>query len=111
MSFVATANTICISAGPTSTIANVATGTNTFRFLNANATGYSYVGVFNNYAAAAAAHHPTTSLSGKLIPIAPTWPETITGNFGTQPNPGTVYIVAITAASSGQLVFATPIAQ
>ena len=47
MTIVATANTVGISASANITVANIATGTNTFRVLNANATGYSYVGVFN----------------------------------------------------------------
>ena len=108
---IATGNSISISAVPTVTVANVATGTNTFRFLNANATGYSYVGVFSTYAQAAAAHHPSfgDAAGGSLIPVAPTWSEIVTGNFGMQPNPGTVYVAAITATSSGQVVIATPL--
>jgi hypothetical protein len=109
MSFAPLANTVSISAGPTITVANIATNTNTFRFLNANVTGYSYVGVFSDYATAAAAHHPPTGGSGALVPIGPTWPEVITGNFGTTADTTTVYIAAITAVSSGQIVFATPI--
>ena len=109
---IATGNSIAISAGPTLSISNVATGTNTFRFLNANATAYSYVGVFSTYAQAAAANYPVTgdTIGGSLIPVAPTWSEIITGNFGVQPNPGTVYIAAITSGSSGQVVIATPLA-
>ena len=110
MSIVATANTIRISAGPTITVSNVNTGTNTFRFLNANATAYSFVGVFKTYAAAATADHPATSGSGSLIPLAPTASETIIGNFGINPNPGNVFIAAITTTSSGQVVYATPVA-
>ena len=77
MSIVATANTIRVSAGPTITVSNVATGTNTFRFLNANATAYSFVGVFSTYTAANTADHPAASGSGQLIPLAPTTSETI----------------------------------
>ena len=110
MSIVATANTIRISAGPTITVSNVDTGTNSFRFLNANATATSFVGVFSTYAAANTANHPATSGSGALIPLAPQTSETITGNFGINPNPGTVYIAAITTTSSGQVVYATPVA-
>jgi hypothetical protein len=111
MSFVATANTIRISAGGTVTVANIATGTNTFRFLNANATATTFVGVFSTYTAATTADHPATSGSGSLIPVAAQWSETITGNFGTQPNPGTVYVAAITTGSTGQVVYVTPIKQ
>ena len=109
MSIVATANTIRISAGPTITVANVETGTNTFRFMNANATATSFVGVFSTYAAANVATHPSVSGPGELIPVAPQSSETITGNFGINPNPGTVYVAAITTTSSGQVVYATPV--
>jgi hypothetical protein len=110
MAIIATANSIRISAGPTITVSNVATGTNTFRFLNANATATSFVGVFSTYAAAAAADHPATTGSGALIALAPHTSETITGNFGINPNPGNVFIAAITTTSSGQVVYATPVA-
>ena len=108
---IATGNSIAISAGPTVSISNVATGTNTFRFLNANATGISYVGVFSTYAAANLSHHPSTgsAIGGELIAIAPYDTEIVTGNFGINPNPGTVYVAAITGTSSGQVVVATPL--
>lgn len=113
MSFKATGNSYSISAGPTTTVVNVATFTNTFRFLNANATGYSYVGVFPTYEQAAAAHHPSTNstIGGELIPVAPTWAEEVVGNFGLNPQTptGNVYIAAVTAVSSGQIVIATPL--
>ncbi len=103
-----TGNTIAISAGPTVTVANVVSGTNKFRFLNANATGYTYVGVFSTYAAANVAQHPTTGQSAELVPLAPTESLEVVGNFGINPNPGTVYVAAITAGAAGQIVFATP---
>jgi hypothetical protein len=108
---IATGNSISISAGPTVSVANIATGTNTFRFLNANASAVSYVGVFSTYAAASATHHPSTgsTVGGELIALAPYQAETIAGNFGINPNPGTVYVAAITGTSSGQVVVATPI--
>jgi len=102
---------VAISASGTVSVANVATGTNTFRFLTANATAYSYVGVFSTYAEAAAMDHPTAGgTTGAGVIMAPNWPDVITGNFGVNPNPGTVYVAAITAGSSGVTVIATPIA-
>jgi len=108
MAMIPLANSVSISAGPVVSVANVAGNTNTFRFLNANATGYSYVGVFSTYADALAMNHPLTSGSGLGVPVAPTFTETITGNFGMNPRPSTVYLAAITAVSSGQIVIATP---
>ena len=96
------------AAGATANVANVATGTNTFHFLNANASVYAYVGVFNTYAAANAMTYPTTGVSGGGLPMAPNESMTVTGNFGVNPNPLTVYVAAITAAGS-TAVFVTPI--
>ena len=45
MAFIPLGNTVSISTGPAVTVSNVATNVNTFRFLNANTTGYSYAGV------------------------------------------------------------------
>jgi hypothetical protein len=103
-------NTIVLTpaAGPVANVANVATGTNTFHFLNANATVYAYVGVFNTYTAANAMNHPSAGVSGAGIPLAPNESMSITGNFGVNPNPLTVYVAAITAAGS-TAVFVTPI--
>lgn len=111
MAFVALGNTVSISAGPTVSVANIQTGTNTFRVLNANATGYSYVGIYNDYTQALTCHHPATgdAAGGYGVGIAPTWTETITGNFGANPNPGTVYVAVITGGNSGQLVQVTPV--
>ena len=108
--FTAIANSVAISAGTTVSVANVATGTNTFRFLNANATAVSYVGIFNTYTKANTAHHPTTSSSGRLIPLAPNESVTLVGDFHVpSTTPQIVYISAITATSGGQVVIATPI--
>jgi hypothetical protein len=103
MAFIPLGNTVSISTGPTVAVSNVATNANTFRFLNANATAYSYVGVFSNYAAAQA----MTSATGSVL--APNWPEVVQGNFGLNPNPGTVYVATISAGSSGQSVIAQPV--
>lgn len=109
MALIPLANSVSISTGPVVSVANVAGNTNTFRFLNANATGYSYVGVFSTYADALAMNHPdTTGVTGYGTPVAPTWSETITGNFGLNPRPATVYLATISAGSSGQVVIATP---
>ena len=113
MSLVITGNSISVSTGPVVAITNVAVKTNTFRFLNANATGYSYVGVFSTYAQALAMNHPdTTGVTGLSIPIAPTLSEIVTGNFGIQTvaNASVVYVATISAGSSGQVVIATPLA-
>ena len=104
------AKTVVLSpaAAATANVANVATGTNTFHFLNASSTVYAYVGVFNTYAAAAAMDHPTSGTNGAGIPLSPNESMTIKGNFGINPNPQTVYVAAITATGSTS-VFATPI--
>lgn len=105
-----TAKTVVLSpaAAATANVANVATGTNTFHFLNASASVYTYVGVFNTYAAAAAMDHPTVGADATGIPLAPNESMTIVGNFGINPNPGNVFVAAITATGSTS-VFATPI--
>jgi hypothetical protein len=100
---------IALTTTTTVSVANVACATNTFRFVNANASVYSYVGVFNNYADAAAAHHPVAGTPGNLLVVAPNDSVNVVGNFGINPNPGTVYIAAITATGS-TTTFATPIA-
>jgi hypothetical protein len=113
MSLVITGNSISVSAGPIVTVSNLGVKTNTFRFLNANATGYSYVGVFSNYADAVAMNHPDTSgTTGLAIPLAPTTSAIVTGNFGPQQlsEQANVYVSIITAGSSGQAVIATPLA-
>jgi len=93
----------------TANVANVATSTNTFHFLNASSSVYAYVGVFNTYAAAIAMDHPTTGTNGAGFPMGPNESITITGNFGINPNPGNVFVAAITATGSTS-VFATPVA-
>ena len=92
----------------TANVANVATSTNTFHFLNASSSVYAYVGVFNTYAAAVAMDHPLVGADAYGIPLAPNESMTITGNFGINPNPGNVFVAAITATGSTS-VFATPI--
>jgi hypothetical protein len=97
------------AAGPTANVANVATSTNTFHFLNASSSVYAYVGVFNTYAQAIAMDHPTVGTDGGGLPLAPNESMTITGNFGINPNPGNVFVAAITAVGT-TTVFATPVA-
>lgn len=101
--------TVAISTTTTVAVANVACATNSFRFVNANASVYSYVGVFKDYATAAAATHPSAGTPADLTVVAPNESIVITGNFGVQPNPGTVYVAAITATGS-TTTFATPVA-
>jgi hypothetical protein len=104
------AKTIILSpaAAVTSNVANVATGTNTFHFLNASASVYAYVGVFNTYSAAAAMDHPVNGTDGVGVPLAPNESMTVVGNFGINPNPGNVFVAAITNVGTTS-VFATPI--
>jgi hypothetical protein len=92
-------------------VGNVVTNTTTFHVTNASSTVYAYVGVFQDYASAAAMDHPSvgTDAGGTILP--PNGSFTITGNFGqaqmaTQAN---VYVAAITAVGSTQ-VFFTPVA-
>lgn len=92
----------------TANVANVATGTNTFHFLNASSSVYAYVGVFKTYAEAIAMDYPTLGTDGAGLPMAPNESMTVVGNFGINPNPGTVYVAAITATGSTS-VFATPV--
>lgn len=96
------------AGGATANVANVATATNTFHFLNASTSVYAYVGVFNTYAQAIAMDHPLVGADATGIPLSPNESMTITGNFGINPNPGTVYVAAITNTGSTS-VFATPI--
>lgn len=96
------------AGGATANVANVATSTNTFHFLNASSTVYAYCGVFKTYAEAVAMDHPTVGTDGAGLPFGPNESMTITGNFGINPDPGTVYVAAITASGSTS-VFATPI--
>ena len=105
-----TAKTVVLSpaAAATANVANVSTGTNTFHFLNASTTVYAYVGVFKTYAAAAAMDHPTAGTDGAGVPLAPNESMTVVGNFGINPNPGNVFVAAITSTGSTS-VFATPI--
>lgn len=102
-------NSINIATSTTVAVANVATGTNTFRFVNGGATVYSYVGVFKDYATAAAAQHPVAGTPGNLMPVAPGDSINVVGNFGISPNPGTVYIAAITNTST-TTTLVTPLA-
>ena len=96
------------AGGTTANVANVATSTNTFHFLNASSSVYGYVGVFRTYAEAIAMDHPTAGADATGVPLSPNESMTITGNFGINPNPGTVYVAAITSTGSTS-VFATPI--
>jgi hypothetical protein len=96
------------AAAATANVANVVTATNTFHFLNTSTTVFAYVGVFNTYAAAAAMDHPLVGSDATGLPLAPGESLNIVGNFGINPNPGTVYVAAITNAGTTN-VFATPI--
>jgi len=111
MSITAIGNTIRLApaAGVTANVGNVATKTNTFHVLNANSSVYAYVGVFSNYAAAAAMDYPSASGDGGGIPLAPNESMTLSGNFGTQQlaDQTNVYVAAITAAGTTS-VFFTP---
>ena len=100
--------TVVITGGATANVANVATATNTFHFLNASASEYAYVGVFKTYAAAAAMDYPGNGVDGAGLPVAPNQSITVTGDFGINPNPGNVFVSAITA-SGPTTVLATPI--
>lgn len=104
-------NTVALTpaGSATANVANVRTGTNTFHFANASTTVNVYVGVFNDYASAAAMDHPTSVGSGGGVILTPNESMVIQGNFGTNPNPDTVYVSAITATGSTS-VFATPVA-
>jgi len=112
MSITAIGNTIKLSpaAAATANVGNVATQTNTFHVLNANASTYAYVGIFPTYAAALAMDYPGVGTDGGGIPMAPNESMTITGNFGTTGAGSTVYVAAITASGSSS-VFFTPVGQ
>jgi hypothetical protein len=117
MSITVVGNTTVLtpSGSATANVANVATGTNTFHFLNTGGGGaaptvYAYVGIFKTYAEAIAMDHPTAGTDAGGVILSPNESMVIQGNFGTQPNPGTVYVAAITATGSTS-VFATPVAQ
>ena len=81
------------------TVSNIATGTNMFYVTNAGTlTGpATKVGIYKTYAAAAA----MTLTTGTGVALLPQTSETIVGNFGISPNPGTVYVAYINAASGG----------
>jgi hypothetical protein len=108
MAFIPQGNAVVITAGPTVTVANIATNGNAFRFLCANATAYSYVGIFNDYNQALSLDNPVSGTSGYGTILAPNWPDVIAGNFGVQPSPQTVYVAAITAADTGITVVVQP---
>ena len=97
------------AGGTTANVANVACGTNTFYISNASSSVYAYVGVFKTYADAIAMDHPSVGTDGGGVIVTPNSSVTITGNFGINPNPGTVYVSAITNTGSTS-VFATPVA-
>jgi len=113
MSIIAVGNTtkLAPAAAATANVGNVASKTNTFHVLNANATVYTYVGVFDNYASAAAMDYPGVGTDAGGIPLAPNESMTITGNFGIQSlaNQANVYVAAITALGTTS-VFFTPVA-
>ena len=88
----------------TANVANVATGTNTFQFTNSNASVCISVGVFSSYDSANTA---TFSDAGVVVP--PLGTLVVSGNFGMNPNPGTVYVAAATAGDPAT-VYATPVA-
>ena len=102
MAFIALGNAITVAATTAATVSNVATNVNTFRFLNANSSAVSYVGVFNSYAQAQA----MTTTTGTVL--APNWPDIIQGNWGLNPAPGVVYIATI-ASGNTQTVVAQPV--
>jgi len=110
MSIIVAGNTKALTpaGGATANVANVATGTNTFHFTNASATVYAYVGVFSTYAAAIAMDHPSVGTDAGGTILTPNGSLTIQGNFGLNPNPGTVYVAAITNTGT-TTVFATPV--
>jgi hypothetical protein len=99
------------AAGATANVGNVATRTNTFHVLNANASVYAYVGIFSTYAEAIAMDHPSVGTDAGGIPLAPNESMTIIGNFGLQTlaSQANVFVSAITAAGTTS-VFFTPLA-
>ena len=111
MSIVAVGNTVRLApaAGATANVANVATRSTTFHVLNASATVYTYVGVFNDYNTALAMDYPSVAGDAGGIPLAPNESMTITGNFGQPSTAANVYVSAITATGTTS-VFFTPVA-
>ena len=111
MSLISVGNTLTLApnSGPTANVANVTTRTTTFHVLNASSSVYAYVGVFQNYANAAAMDHPTVGADSGGIPLAPNESMTIAGNFGLPSTQSNVFVSAITAAGS-TTVFFTPVA-
>lgn len=99
------------AAAITANVGNVATRTNTFHVLNASTTVYVYVGVFSNYADAAAMNHPNTGGVGGGSPLAPNESMTLIGNFGTSllATQANVYVSAITYSGTTSAFF-TPVA-
>jgi len=99
-------------AGSTSAnVANVAVKTNTFHLVNASTTAYAYVGIFSNYADAAAMDYPTVGNDAGGLILTPNESQVLIGNFGlgalaTQAN---VYVSAITASGTSTSVFVTPL--
>ena len=110
MAIQAIGNTVRLApaAAATANVGNVVTQTNTFHVLNANASVYTYVGIFPTYAAAAAMDYPGVGVDGGGIPLAPNESMTIVGNFGAASINSNVYIAAITASGT-TAVFFTPI--
>ena len=111
MSLIVTGNTtrLAPTAGILANVGNVATRTTTFHVLNASTTVYTYVGVFSDYATAAAMDYPSAAGDGGGIPLAPNESMTIQGNFGLPSDQANVYVAAITATGSTS-VFFTPVA-
>ena len=99
------------AGGVTANVGNVATKTNTFHVTNASATVYAYVGVFANYANAAAMDHPTVGSDAGGTILTPNESMTISGNFGSAllADQAQVYVAAITATGA-TTVFFTPVA-
>jgi len=96
------------AAAATANVANIATATNTFHFLNTSSNVFAYVGVFSTYAEAIAMDHPQVGADATGLPLAPGESINIVGNFGINPNPGNVFVAAITNVGTTN-VFATPI--
>ena len=113
MSITVVGNTVRLTpaAALTANVGNVATRTNTFHVLNASATVYLYVGVFSNYADAAAMNHPITGGVGGGFSLAPNESTTLVGNFGTSllATQANAYVSAITYLGSTNAFF-TPVA-
>ena len=113
MAIVVVGNTVTLApnSGPTANVANVSAKTTSFHVTNASSSVYAYVGVFSDYATAAAMDHHTVGTDAGGTVITPNGSLTLVGNFGsaitaTQAN---VYVSAITATGS-TTVFFTPVA-